>query len=133
MVKRERFTSYITNCVILFTASNSTAILYVAICYVIVRCVAVSLLGRYNTYHLLGMSFYFIVSGSVTVWVDDVDKNSGKKRRHVMGQLDEGSTFGELALMHNVKRAATIVCKDNGEFLRVDKEGIYGSCICVYT
>lgn len=32
-----------------------------------------------------------------------------------------GDSFGELALLHDMKRAATIICKGTAEFLTVDK------------
>ena len=35
--------------------------------------------------------------------------------------MSEGDAFGELALLHNIRRTATIICKQNSEFLRVDK------------
>lgn len=35
--------------------------------------------------------------------------------------MSEGDAFGELALLHNIRRTATIICKENSEFLRVDK------------
>ena len=41
----------------------------------------------------------------------------------MLADLYEGSCFGELALLHNVKRSASIISKGNSEFLRVDREG----------
>ena len=35
--------------------------------------------------------------------------------------MSEGDAFGELALLHNIRRTATIICKADSEFLRVDK------------
>ena len=35
--------------------------------------------------------------------------------------MSEGDAFGEMALLHNIRRTATIICKENSEFLRVDK------------
>ncbi|XP_070537490.1 cyclic nucleotide-binding domain-containing protein 2-like [Ptychodera flava] len=68
-----------------------------------------------------GMSFYFILSGTVSVEVKEADKVTGESHRQVIGELGPGASFGELALLHNSKRTATIVCKGNCEFLRVDK------------
>lgn len=39
----------------------------------------------------------------------------------VVGEMSEGDAFGELALLHNIRRTATIICKQDSEFLRVDK------------
>lgn len=38
-----------------------------------------------------------------------------------MGEMEEGDAFGELALLQNTRRTATIICKQDSEFLRVDK------------
>jgi len=69
-----------------------------------------------------GVSFYFIVSGKVQVKFEEKDKKTGLVHTQLLGELCEGSSFGELALLHNIKRTATIVCRGNNcEFLRVDK------------
>jgi CRP-like cAMP-binding protein len=71
-----------------------------------------------------GLSFYFVVSGTVNVEVNEheVDARTGKRRSHIVGELHAGASFGELALLHNTSRKATIVCKTSCQFLRVDKE-----------
>lgn len=68
-----------------------------------------------------GFNFYFIVSGSVLVEVQEEDPLTGAKHNMVVGELGSGAAFGELALLHDDKRRATIVCKEPAEFLRVDK------------
>ncbi|XP_074651655.1 uncharacterized protein LOC141906307 [Tubulanus polymorphus] len=67
-----------------------------------------------------GYSFYFIIKGAVSVIISDTDKR-GKNTSQVIGELTEGSSFGELALLHDIERTATIVCKGNSEFLRIDR------------
>ena len=69
----------------------------------------------------LGFNFYFIVSGNVLVEVQEEDQMTGKKHNTIVGDLGSGSAFGELALLHDARRRATIVCKENTEFLKVDK------------
>ncbi|CAH3124264.1 unnamed protein product [Pocillopora meandrina] len=69
----------------------------------------------------VGVSFYFIVSGSVIVERMEEDKFTGEQHKQVVGEMAEGDAFGELALLHNIRRTATIICKENSEFLRVDK------------
>ena len=69
----------------------------------------------------VGFNFYFIVSGSVLVEVLQEDPITGTKNNHIVGELGPGSSFGELALLHETKRRATIVCKENSEFLTLDK------------
>ena len=51
-----------------------------------------------------GNSCYIIQSGVFTVTIDD--KN--------LKQLRKGHTFGELAMVYNVKRTATVTCSHNG-------------------
>ena len=69
----------------------------------------------------LGFNFYFIVSGGVLVEVQEGDQVTGRKHNMIVGELGSGSSFGELALLHDVRRRATIVCKEDAEFLKVDK------------
>ncbi|XP_068758583.1 cyclic nucleotide-binding domain-containing protein 2-like [Montipora capricornis] len=68
-----------------------------------------------------GRSMYFIVSGSVLVQLAKKDKTSGKIKKQIVGEMFAGDSFGELALLHGIKRARTIVSKGNVEFLTVDK------------
>ncbi len=56
-----------------------------------------------------GFNFYFIVSGSVLVEVQEEDQLTGMKHNMIVGELGSGSAFGELALLHDAKRQATIV------------------------
>ena len=70
----------------------------------------------------VGFSFYFILYGRVYVEVQEVDQNTGIKMNHIVGELGPGYSFGELALINaDSRRRATIVCKEDSEFLRVDK------------
>lgn len=69
----------------------------------------------------MGFNFYFVISGSVLVKVKEKDPLTGNVHNTIVGELGPGSTFGELALLHNDMRRATIVCKENCEFLKVDK------------
>ena len=69
----------------------------------------------------VGYSFYSIVSGSVLVEIQDRDPISGVVRNNIVGELGAGATFGDLALLNDDKRRATIVCKEDCEFLKVDK------------
>ncbi|XP_038057298.1 cyclic nucleotide-binding domain-containing protein 2-like [Patiria miniata] len=68
-----------------------------------------------------GLSFYFILSGAVTVEVTEEDKRTGERNTHMMGEHTAGSSFGELSLLHGSKRTATISCKGDAEFLILDK------------
>ncbi|XP_028399067.1 cGMP-dependent protein kinase, isozyme 1-like [Dendronephthya gigantea] len=70
----------------------------------------------------LGASFYFIVSGTVTVQREEKDDRTGEKHVQVLGEMSDGGAFGELALLQNTTRTATIVCKTACEFLKIDKD-----------
>lgn len=39
----------------------------------------------------------------------------------IVGEMFAGDSFGEFALLHDIKRTATIICKGTAEFLTVDK------------
>ena len=69
----------------------------------------------------IGFSFYFIISGSVLVEVQEEDQTTGKKHNMVVGELGSGASFGELALLHDDCRRATIVCNETSEFLKIDR------------
>ena len=69
----------------------------------------------------IGFNFYFILSGSVYVEMQEKDQRTGKKVNMIVGELSSGAAFGELALLHDDRRRATIVCKEHSEFLKVDK------------
>ena len=70
----------------------------------------------------VGFSFYFIIDGNVFVEVMEEDPVTKQKSNHIIGELGPGDSFGELALLNkDSRRRATIVCKGNVEFLRVDK------------
>ena len=54
----------------------------------------------------------------------------------IVGEMFSGDSFGELALLHGMKRAATIICKGDAEFLTVDKpdfDMVHTTTLNVYT
>jgi len=70
------------------------------------------------------------LKGSVGVWVYVKQSNGfNDKGEEVfidvlteIKTLSAGESFGELALLDNKKRAASIVCKENCDFAVLDKE-----------
>lgn len=65
---------------------------------------------------------YFITSGEVNVvktLYDELDEDYYDKQ---VGVLTEGSLFGEVALLHNIARQASIITATNCEFLKMWKE-----------
>lgn len=92
----------------------------------------------------ISLALYFIMSGKVLVTKDVCDKVTGSCQTNVLGFMEEGASFGELAILHGQKRTASIRCKGSEcEFLRVDKEDFdmylretyqkewwYKKCVC---
>ncbi|KZS09472.1 Exchange protein directly activated by cAMP [Daphnia magna] len=61
-----------------------------------------------------GVSWYVILKGSVNVVIHG---------KGVVTTLQDGDDFGQLALINNAPRAATIITREDGcQFLRVDKD-----------
>eukprot|EP01017_Pseudomicrothorax_dubius_P034028 TRINITY_DN4617_c0_g1_i2.p1 TRINITY_DN4617_c0_g1~~TRINITY_DN4617_c0_g1_i2.p1 ORF type:complete len:745 (-),score=89.20 TRINITY_DN4617_c0_g1_i2:47-2281(-) len=76
-----------------------------------------------------GTKFYVILRGSVGVWVNvagAVDPNDSKKVPEPIWRevrvLRAGESFGELALINNKPRSATITCKEDCHFAILEKE-----------
>lgn len=69
-----------------------------------------------------GMKFYFIISGSVLIEKEYMDPQTGVKHSTVVNEIGPGAFFGELALLHEGKRKATIICKQYSEFLTINRE-----------
>ena len=61
-----------------------------------------------------GNNAYMIVSGKLSV---EVDKNEA-------GFMSDGEVFGELALLLNQKRSATVKSVKPTELIEIDKEGL---------
>ncbi len=61
-----------------------------------------------------GSEAYMIVSGRLNVFVDD-------KR---VGSMSDGEVFGELALLLNQKRSATIISTTATELIEITKDGL---------
>ncbi|XP_051835182.1 cyclic nucleotide-binding domain-containing protein 2 isoform X2 [Antechinus flavipes] len=71
-----------------------------------------------------GHSFYFIYLGTVAVTSDE-DGSSAFLDAHP-DLLSKGSSFGEMALLTDCDRIATVVCMEDTELLVVDKEDFFG-------
>ena len=61
-----------------------------------------------------GDKAYMIISGRLTVLVDNVR----------VGSMSDGEVFGELALLLNQKRSATIISVTATELIEIDKNGL---------
>ncbi|XP_071825874.1 cyclic nucleotide-binding domain-containing protein 2-like isoform X3 [Apostichopus japonicus] len=70
-----------------------------------------------------GFSFYFIFSGAVCVTLDEDEESVFTKKEVTV--LRKGVCFGEIALLKDVPRMATIMCLEDTELLIVDKDEFF--------
>jgi CRP-like cAMP-binding protein len=68
-----------------------------------------------------GTKFYVILEGRVGVYLNLEDPATGLRAPTQVGMLSKGDAFGELALLHNKPRAATIRCLANCHFAVLEK------------
>ncbi|OWF39986.1 cyclic nucleotide-binding domain-containing protein 2-like isoform X2 [Mizuhopecten yessoensis] len=75
----------------------------------------------------VGFNFYFMYSGSVFVNLEDrnIDGDKFEKTETV---LVRGDAFGELALLQDIRRTASITCRETCEMLVVDKDTFAKVC-----
>ncbi|KAJ7374066.1 hypothetical protein OS493_009397 [Desmophyllum pertusum] len=76
----------------------------------------------------IGVSFYFIFSGSVFVNVEELLTKTGHVMWHTAITLNRGDSFGELALLRNIKRTASVVVREDTELLVVEKNVFSKTC-----
>ena len=69
----------------------------------------------------LGHSFYFIVKGSVNVQITSDGTITPESIYHVVSTLTEGSSFGEMAIVYDIKRTATVVTNEYTELLHLSR------------
>jgi CRP-like cAMP-binding protein len=76
----------------------------------------------------MGDKFYIILRGKVSVQIYSKEKNTEKKEGKPVrtmievNELHAGDKFGELALIDNKPRKATIVCKEECDFATLDSK-----------
>ena len=51
----------------------------------------------------------------------------------IVREMFAGDSFGELALLHDITRAATVICKGTVEFLTIDKPDFDMVYTCPYS
>ncbi|XP_022082454.1 cyclic nucleotide-binding domain-containing protein 2-like isoform X2 [Acanthaster planci] len=71
----------------------------------------------------LGYAFYFIFAGAACVTLDEDEESAFVKKEVTI--LRKGACFGEIALMKDTRRKATIVCLQDTEFLVVDRDDFF--------
>ena len=69
----------------------------------------------------IGYYFYFILSGSVLIEMEEENEKTGDIIKTVAGELKAGSSFGDVALVSESKRGVTYICHEHSEFLKVEK------------
>ncbi|ESP03204.1 hypothetical protein LOTGIDRAFT_171689 [Lottia gigantea] len=75
----------------------------------------------------VGYNFYFVFSGSAFVNVEDVN-SSGEKFVKTEAVVKKGDSFGELALLQNVTRTATVAVRETIELLVVHQDVFANVC-----
>jgi len=72
-----------------------------------------------------GTQFFILLSGCAGIYVRPTPSSNLEDRRTEMQEVKEvhsGETFGELALITNATRAATVQCKSDCHFAVLDKK-----------
>ncbi|KAK6165421.1 hypothetical protein SNE40_022350 [Patella caerulea] len=75
----------------------------------------------------IGYNFYFVFSGSAFVNVEEVD-SAGETFVKTEAVVKKGDSFGELALLQEVKRTATVAARETIELLVVHKDTFAQVC-----
>ena len=85
-----------------------------------------------------GDNFYVIDEGEVEVW----KKEEGEQEAKMVLELGPGGSFGELALIYNQPRAATVKCRTECQLWAIDQvwdttlfacmHGCVHVCVCVF-
>ncbi|XP_062591356.1 uncharacterized protein LOC134252827 [Saccostrea cucullata] len=70
----------------------------------------------------IGSRMYFVISGYASVQRTDIDPRTNSKIIQHLYDVTAGSTFGELALIRNMARNFSVICKGESEFLSLSKD-----------
>ncbi|XP_053400486.1 uncharacterized protein LOC123556863 [Mercenaria mercenaria] len=68
-----------------------------------------------------GYRMYFVISGEVDLKRTDY-MDTGEQISYHLKTVQTGATFGELALIRNVRREFTAICRGSSEFLSLSKD-----------
>lgn len=79
----------------------------------------------------VGNHFYIILKGTVGLKCKIYHDNSGDFIEKDIGEMTTGTAFGELAILENKPRAATVVCKTDCMFASLNK-GDYRNILGFY-
>ncbi|XP_025087396.1 cyclic nucleotide-binding domain-containing protein 2-like [Pomacea canaliculata] len=67
-------------------------------------------------------AFYLLLTGSLMVNIQDTHPVTGQTFIRTVSDLKQGDCFGELALLEQTTRTATIICKTQTELASISKE-----------
>uniref|UniRef100_A0A1I8GUH4 Cyclic nucleotide-binding domain-containing protein n=1 Tax=Macrostomum lignano TaxID=282301 RepID=A0A1I8GUH4_9PLAT len=70
----------------------------------------------------IGVNFYIIIRGRVIVSVMQEDRRTGDTRTNIVARLGQGQSFGEVALLRQVARTASVVSQDATQLLAIGRE-----------
>ncbi|CAL1545175.1 unnamed protein product [Lymnaea stagnalis] len=76
----------------------------------------------------VGFDFYFIFSGSVFIQIDVYDEKNDTTFTNVENVLRTGEGFGEIALLGDGRRTASVICKEPTELCQIDKMTFLDLC-----
>ncbi|KAI8783598.1 CAunnamed protein product [Biomphalaria glabrata] len=76
----------------------------------------------------IGFDFYFIFSGSVFIQIDIVDERTETTYTNIENVLRSGEGFGEIALLGDGRRTASVICKEPTELCQIDKTTFLEIC-----
>jgi cAMP-dependent protein kinase regulator len=69
----------------------------------------------------MGRNFYIILHGTVRVLVKVIGEK-GEENLTEVSSMTKGASFGELALLKDAQRGASILCKTNCHFATLTKQ-----------
>ncbi|XP_070565316.1 cyclic nucleotide-binding domain-containing protein 2-like isoform X2 [Ptychodera flava] len=76
----------------------------------------------------IGYNFYFIYAGSVFVQLELKDETTGIVSANTLNVIDAGQSFGELALLGDGRRTASIICREPTELFEIEKDTFLDIC-----
>ncbi|XP_070565317.1 cyclic nucleotide-binding domain-containing protein 2-like [Ptychodera flava] len=80
----------------------------------------------------IGQNFYFIYSGSVFVNTEELNPATRRTFVKTEAVLSRGDAFGELSLLRDIKRTATVSSRETCELLVVEREVFAEICPMIF-
>ncbi|CAD8181144.1 unnamed protein product [Paramecium octaurelia] len=69
-----------------------------------------------------GDAFYVILNGSVKVYIDEPTEFKNFMQLKEIAQLGKGDAFGEISLLYNSKRTATVIANERSDLIVLEKD-----------